>query len=127
MPTLDRMTRVNRRMMRSRAFVAMLMDIVHEYMKRHDRNERDQRDVERDVYEKLMETCEQHGIELISDEDRELVGLPPRGPDGWTDEEIIALERVRLELMLRPVVASVLVPDIGLSLIPGDITKEKPR
>lgn len=123
MPTLDHMTRVNRRMLRSRVFVSILMDIVHEYMKRHDRNERDPRDAERYVYERLMETCEQHGIELISDEDRKLVGLPPRGPDGWTDEEIIALERVRLELMLRPVISAI-VPGTGLGLIPGDTTKE---
>ena len=35
---------------------------------------------------------------------RPLDPMTHRPPDGWTDEELLALERKRLELLLRPIV-----------------------
>ena len=41
-------------------------------------------------------------VEIVSDFDRQQYGLTPRGPDGWTMEEIVELEKRRLELMFAP-------------------------
>ena len=43
------------------------------------------------------------GAEIVTDHDRSEAGLPPRGPDGWTVEELIALERRRIEVLLAPI------------------------
>ena len=42
------------------------------------------------------------GAEIVTDRDRSEAGLPPRGPDGWTVEELIALERRRTEALYAP-------------------------
>lgn len=56
----------------------------------------------REVMDKLLEILMATGIEIITDRDREQCGLPARGPDGWTLEELVALEKVRLDVMTRP-------------------------
>lgn len=58
---------------------------------------------ERSIYEALMELFTDRGVEMLTDHDRQLLSLPPRGPDGWTAFEIAALERFRLEMLTRPV------------------------
>lgn len=55
-------------------------------------------DAHRDLYQKFMEA----GAEILTDAHRQEAGLPPRGPDGWTLEEIIALEKHRLEMLTKP-------------------------
>lgn len=55
-----------------------------------------------DIQSELSGLLRSHGAEIISDADRAAFGLPPRGPDGWTQEEIVALERRRLEVMSQP-------------------------
>lgn len=59
-------------------------------------------DAYRGAYDALAELLGQEGVEVLTDHDRQAHGLPPRGPDGWTTDELIALERRRLELMTRP-------------------------
>jgi hypothetical protein len=55
-----------------------------------------------DVHDALMRVFAGEGVEVLTDYDRTTLGLPPRGPDGWTPEELLALERRHLELLTRP-------------------------
>jgi hypothetical protein len=79
------------------SLMAQIMQIVGKYIP-DDR----ERDLERDLYYELQEALEKAGAEIISDFDRQQYGLPPRGPDGWTMEEIVELEKRRLEMMFAP-------------------------
>ena len=56
-----------------------------------------------DAYDELIGELHKYGAEIIGDMDREAAGLSPRGPDGWTLEEIAALERKRWETFLAPI------------------------
>ena len=97
MKTLEQLQRVDRRRMRAMALTHQIMQIVGKYVDR-DR----ERDCMRDLAYELQEHLEKGGAEVISDYDRQVCGLSPRGPDGWTMEEIIELEKRRLELMCAP-------------------------
>lgn len=55
-------------------------------------------DAHRDLYQKFAEV----GAEIITDTHRQEAGLSPRGPDGWTLEEIAALEKRMLEQLTKP-------------------------
>lgn len=61
------------------------------------------REYERRAMDDLVEILMDKGIEVLTDFDREQMNLPPRGPDGWTTEEIIAIEQRRLDAMLKPI------------------------
>lgn len=50
----------------------------------------------------LRELFEEEGVEVLTEHDRQQLGLSPRGPDGWTIEEMMALEKMRLDLLTRP-------------------------
>lgn len=65
------------------------------------------RDVEREVHRALTEVLTREGIEVLSDYTRAEIGLQPRGPDGWTMEEMAALERVRLDAIMRPMTMTI--------------------
>lgn len=97
MKAIDQIERVNKRRMRAMAITHQIMSIVGSYIPRDQ-----ERDLARDLQYELMEALERHGAEIVSDFDRQEYGLPPRGPDGWTMEEIVALEKRRLEVMLAP-------------------------
>lgn len=53
------------------------------------------------AYNALVETLMIDGVEVLTDHDRDTHGLPPRGEDGWTHEELVALESSRLENLSR--------------------------
>lgn len=57
----------------------------------------------RDAFGEIFELFLTEGVEVLTDFDRTNYGLPPRGPDGWTHEEVVALERLRLDMLLRPI------------------------
>lgn len=97
MKETDQIQRVDKRRMRAMALTAQIMQIVGKYVPREH-----ERDLHRDLIYELQEALEKVGAEVVSDFDRQQYGLPPRGPDGWTMEEIIALEKRRLEIMLAP-------------------------
>ncbi len=97
MKALEMMQRVDKRRLRAQALTAHIMHIVGKYVDR-DR----ERDCMRDLTRELLDELYARGVEIITDEDRIAAGLPPRGPDGWTMEEIVALEKRRLELMYAP-------------------------
>lgn len=57
---------------------------------------------QRALMDKLFALCMQRGVEVLTDADRITLGLSPRTTDGWTAEEIIALEHKRLAAMYEP-------------------------
>lgn len=59
-------------------------------------------DLYREVSCALLAVLMEEGVEALTDYDRQEVGLPPRGPDGWTIEEMIAMEKKRLEALMVP-------------------------
>jgi hypothetical protein len=92
--SMHQIERADKRRLRAMALTAQIMQIVGKYVPR-DR----ERDCMRDLSYELQEAMEKVGAEIVSDLDRQQYGLPPRGPDGWTMEEIIELEKRRLEIM----------------------------
>ena len=90
--------RTDRRRVRAMAFESAIMQIVSKYVP-EDR----ERDCLRDLSRELFEKLDAEGAEIITDSMRDEIGLPPRGPDGWTQDELIALERRRLEVLMSPV------------------------
>jgi len=97
MKVYDQIQRVDKRRHRAMALTAQIMQIVGKYIPRDD-----ERDLLRDLHYELQDVMEKAGAEIVSDFDRQQYGLSPRGPDGWTIEEIIELERRRLEMMYAP-------------------------
>jgi hypothetical protein len=94
---LDQIQRIDKRRLRAMALTSQILHIVAKYVP-HDR----ERDCLRDLSCELQEQLENAGAEIISDFDRQQYGMSPRGPDGWTMEEIIELEKRRLEMMYAP-------------------------
>lgn len=50
----------------------------------------------------LLDALDGAGIDIITNDDRAKAGLPPRGPKGWTDQELKILDLKRMEAMLAP-------------------------
>lgn len=59
--------------------------------------------ITRMVSDAMFEVMYEEGVEVLTDYTRQEAGLPPRGPDGWTMEEIVALEKRRLDLLTAPI------------------------
>jgi hypothetical protein len=82
-----------------------------------------------EIGEDLQKQFEEHGYEIMSDHQREQLKLPPRGPDGWTADEILAWEQYRRQMMLKPVImvskARIRVAG-GIRENPGHIVSVKP-
>lgn len=101
MKAIDMMHRVDLRRRRAEMLVGQIMRVIDDKL-----NEEIPR-VRHDTHYALLELFMQEGIEVLSDYDRAAAGLPPRGPDGWTMDEIIAMEKYRLELLYRPLAVKV--------------------
>ncbi len=84
----------DRRRTRAMPIVHAIIHIVRKYV-REDRES----EALRDLSHKLFEKMHRDGAEIITDADRAEAGLPPRGPDGWTMEELALLEARRMERM----------------------------
>ena len=90
------MMRIDLRRRRAEALVHTIMLAIRPHLS-------DDRDSYRDAMETLWRLLRDNGYEVPSDYDRSAMGLPPRGPDGWTTDEIVALERARLEAIMKPI------------------------
>jgi hypothetical protein len=99
MSATDQMLRIDLRRRRAEVLCHGVMQAIDPYLDRDASR--------RDIYEALMKLFHQEGVEVLSDYDRQQYGLPPRGPDGWTVEEIVALEEKRLEMLRRPLTMTV--------------------
>ncbi len=79
---------------RARSITAMILQVLEKHL-RHDA------DLQA-IHDDLVKQLHDAGAEIVSDLDRAQHGLPPRGPDGWTGDELRELEQARLTAMLRP-------------------------
>lgn len=57
-------------------------------------------DLRRDVHEALHKLLWRSGVEVLTDHERKMAGLPDRNNEGWTDEELRVLEAQRVQLLL---------------------------
>jgi hypothetical protein len=94
----DTMLRADLRRLRIQPLVHLIMHAVAKHIGEEGRR----RNAMRAIYEEVFDLLHKEGVEILTDHMRAEMGLPPRGPDGWTIEEIVALERLRLELLTRP-------------------------
>lgn len=69
-------------------------------------------DKHRDVMEALIELFCHTGIQVLTDTERAEAGLPPRGPEGWTAQELAVLEAHRLHVLIGPLQPVVFKPEI---------------
>jgi hypothetical protein len=56
----------------------------------------------REAFDHLTSLLDEGGYEVLCDLDRERAGLPPRNADGWTVEELHAMELAYLNIMNAP-------------------------
>lgn len=91
--------RTDRRRLRAMALEHAILYIVGKHIRDEDRAHDCMRAISHELFDKLYA----EGGEIITDTTRAEAGLPPRGPDGWTHEELINLERRRLEIMMAPI------------------------
>jgi predicted subunit of tRNA(5-methylaminomethyl-2-thiouridylate) methyltransferase len=99
MKAIDEALRVDYRRMRIQPLLHQILHIVSNHLSDDDYRRNAIRELHNELFDKLHE----EGVEIVTDHTRAAMGLPPRGPDGWTAEEIMALEKRRLELMLAPI------------------------
>lgn len=88
------MARIDKRRLRAQPLLHLIM----EKIRPHLRDDRDLRFIHYEIWDALHAA----GAEVITDDIRAQAGLPPRGTDGWTLEEIAALDRRMFELVNRP-------------------------
>ena len=79
------------------------------------------RKMRNDIFDKLLKELHDMGAYILTDEARAQCGLPGRNVEGWTAEELIALERKALEIMNRPIQA--IVPPLHTEKEPLDDVK----
>lgn len=96
MPTLNETMRIDKRRVRAEQFAHAIFQKVRPYL--HDS---DADHVDKDVFYAIFEVCHAEGVEVLTDAHRTQLGLSPRGPDGWTDEEIVIMEHTMQAAMLR--------------------------
>lgn len=87
-------TRINYRHRKVQMIVGTVMQIVEKHLPPISNRTR--------IAYALYDEFSKVGAEIISDFTRQQLGLPPRGPDGWTQEEIKAYETRLLHTMLEP-------------------------
>lgn len=90
--------RVNARHIRAQRVTAHLMHALDRILDQADPD----LDLHRRVSREITELLTTDGVEVFTDYDRQEIGLPPRGPDGWTVTEMHALENKRLEALISP-------------------------
>ena len=98
MKAFDELMRADLRRLRAHALTAHILHIVEKYLSDEDRRNKALRELSRELDEELWRA----GVEIVTDQIRTQCGLPPRGLDGWTVDELIILERKRIEAMLSP-------------------------
>lgn len=97
----------DRRRLRSQSLLSHILHIVGMHLNGED----NRRNALRDIAYELDEKFRAEGVEIITDATRSEAGLPPRGPDGWTLEELQILERRRIEAMYSTVPPVIIVKD----------------
>lgn len=91
--TLQDMYLPDRRRQRVDALVHATMNALDKFIADDDRKA---------AYYALVDLFTSKGIDILTAEDRERIGLPPHNEKGWTDQEVRVLELKRMEALLRP-------------------------
>lgn len=89
---------VDLRRMRAENVTASLMQEIRPLL-----NNSDKHDLERDIHDAIYRLLWRSGVDVITDYERKMAGLPDRNNEGYTDDELRALEARRLEVMLKPI------------------------
>lgn len=55
------------------------------------------------IWAQLYDLFYREGVEILTDHDRQSVKLPVRNGDGWTTEELFALEKFRVQALYGPI------------------------
>lgn len=87
--------RIDVRRRRAELLVHALSEILMPYLAKTDRYH---------AIARMIDRLAELGVEVMTDEVRAAAGLPPRGLDGWTDAELVALEAHRLAVLSRMIV-----------------------
>lgn len=87
----------NLRRARADQFTHMVMRVIEPYLEQH--GEQDAREY---AFRELHKLFSGIGAEIVTDFVRAELDLPLRGDDGWTPDELRAMESRRLEIMCRP-------------------------
>jgi hypothetical protein len=96
----EQLKRQDLRMMRAQYLVAAVIQKISPFLdERQDR-------ARRDAHEALIELFHNEGVDVITDASRADAGLPPRGPDGYTVDELLAIEKRRLDYLSAPLIAT---------------------
>jgi hypothetical protein len=98
MKATDESMRQDMRRLRIQPLLHQILHIVGKHLSDEDHRRNAMRALHNELFDKLYE----EGVEIVSDHTRAAMGLPARGPDGWTIEELIALEQKRLEVLTKP-------------------------
>jgi hypothetical protein len=85
------------RKIRADHLTATVMNIVGEYITDVEN------DLYRKAYRKLYEAFYDAGADVMTDNDRKMLGLPERGPDGWTVEEKLIFGNRMRDAMSKPI------------------------
>lgn len=93
------------RRMRALALTSHVMSIVSPFITDYENN------AERNAYDALFRTFYDAGVEVVTDADRVANGLPERGPNGWTVEEMHVMDSRIREAMLRPMPPLMMMPE----------------
>lgn len=81
------------RRQRAMSLTAAVMQELDQFFDHDDR---------REISDRLMMLFTRKGIEVLSDFDREKLGLSPRNNEGWTTSELQTLDALRMMKMLEP-------------------------
>lgn len=90
-PVMD----ANLRRARAQAITAAILHEIKEFLP-------DDSHRMRHVTTQLLDFFIAAGAEVITDADRAMAGLQPRGPSGLTADELLALEKRRIDAMMGP-------------------------
>ena len=96
----EQLKRRDMRLMRAQHLVAAVMQKLGPYF--DDRQD----SARRDAYEALLELFRSEGVDVITDAQRADAGLSPRGPDGYTVDEMLAIEKRRIDMLAAPLIAT---------------------
>lgn len=83
---------------RAEDLVRTILNIVRPHVADDGRNRLNE------IYWALSDHLRDAGAEIVTDAIRRECGLPARGPRGWTDAELAALELRRLDVISRPII-----------------------
>lgn len=95
------------RLRRADMLTAMVMNQIEPFLRVDD-----EIDGRKHASRKLREFLHTLGVEVITDFERTQAGLPLRGQEGYTEEELHHLEDARREAMMRPISIKVPLTDL---------------